>query len=204
MHDSNRYRADEVLHYWFGEIGDDGNVTEDRSALWWRKSPETDAAIRERYEPLVQAVARGEYDRWGESGSGRLALIIALDQFPRNIYRDMPQAFAYDAQARALTRAGLERRQDRELPLVQRVFFYLPLEHAEDRDLQAESVRLFAQLRDEAPEHLHETFANYLEYAVRHQEIVDRFGRFPHRNGVLGRKSTEEEVAFLKEPGSSF
>lgn len=204
MHDSNRYAADEVLHYWFGDIGSDGNVPTDRAALWWKKDPETDADIRERYEPLVQAVAHGEYDAWRKNASGRLALIIALDQFPRNIYRDRPQAFAYDAQARQLALEGIRRGQDRELPLVQRVFFYLPLEHAEDRGLQTESVRLFTQLRDEAPEHLRETFDNYLDYAIRHQEIVDRFGRFPHRNEVLGRTSTAEEVEFLKEPGSSF
>lgn len=194
----------EIIDFWFGEIGDDGHVTSDRSWLWWKKDPQTDATIRERYEALVQAVAAGEYASWLDTAPGRLARIIVLDQFSRNIYRDTPQAFAYDAMALQMSLDGIQNGHDRQLPLVQRVFFYLPLEHAEDRAMQAESVRLFTLLRDEAPPHLQETYTNYLEYAERHKVIVDRFGHFPHRNAILGRESTAEEVAFLQEPGSSF
>lgn len=198
------YTPQEVLDFWFGDIGDDGNVTEDRSWLWWKKDPQTDAKIRAQYEDLVQAVAAGGYEEWLDTAAGRLARIIVVDQFPRNIYRDTPQAFAYDALARQMALDGVGAGHDEELPLVQRVFFYLPLEHAEDRALQAESVRLFTVLRDQAPAHLRETFDNYLDFAERHQVIVDRFRHFPHRNEILGRKATAEEEAFLKEPGSSF
>lgn len=198
------YTPQEVLDFWFGEIGEDGNVTTDRSWLWWKKDSQTDATIRERFEDLVQAVAAGKYADWLDTGAGRLARIIALDQFTRNIYRDTSGAFAYDSAALQMSLDGIATEQDQELPLIQRVFFYLPLEHAEDRAMQAESVRLFAALRDQAPPHLHETFANYLDFAERHKVIVDRFGRFPHRNEILGRESTAEELAFLQEPGSSF
>lgn len=191
-------RYQDVLDFWFGEIGPDGNVTDDRS-WWWQKNPELDEQIRTTYEPLIQAIANNELLEWEETPPSRLALIIALDQFTRNSYRDTPQAFAYDPLARRLTLSGLEHGYDLQLPLIQRVFFYMPLEHAEDRALQRRSVALFAQLAEE-----NEAFAHYLDFAEQHKVIIDRFGRFPHRNEILGRETTAEEAEFLTQPGSSF
>jgi uncharacterized protein (DUF924 family) len=197
-------RIEEILEFWFGAIDDDGNVVEDRSSLWWKKSPETDSLIRERFEADVREAVAGARDEWAKTARGCLALIVTLDQFPRNIYRDKPDAFGCDEKARAVALAGLERGLDRQLPLIQRVFYYLPLEHAETRQLQRRSVELFSRLVVKAPEQLQKTFAAYLDYAEKHQVIVDRFGRFPHRNVILGRHSTREELTFLEQPGSSF
>ena len=188
----------DVLNFWFGDIGPDGKVTDDRS-WWWQKNADLDEKIRARYEPLIQGIDRGDLLEWEETPASRLALIIALDQFPRNSYRDTPQAFAYDPLARRLTLGGLQRGYDQQLPLVQRVFFYMPLEHAEDRALQKQSVALFQTLAEEDS-----AFAHYLDFAERHKVIIDQFGRFPHRNEILGRESTPEEAEFLTQPNSSF
>jgi uncharacterized protein (DUF924 family) len=195
---SDHDKINEILEFWFGEIGADGNVVEDRSALWWKKNPEADALIRRRFEELVQQAGRGELD-WAGTPRGCLALIIALDQLPRNIYRDTARAFAFDGKALELALGGLASGADCELPPIQRVFFYMPLEHAESRELQRRSVELFTELAGTSP-----AFEVYLDFARQHQAIIERFGRFPHRNAILGRQSTREELAFLEQPGSSF
>jgi uncharacterized protein (DUF924 family) len=194
----------EILEYWFGPLDEHGLTVLDKSPLWWQKNPETDAEIRARFEPTAQAAARGELHDWAETPAGCTALIVALDQFPRNMYRDTPAAFAADPLALAVSTEGIARNHDLALPLVYRVFFYLPLEHAEDRQIQAQSVGHFVQLLEQAPPPARKAAATYLDFAKRHQVIIDRFGRFPHRNQILGRRSTEEELAFLEEPGSSF
>ncbi|MDN3519428.1 DUF924 family protein [Aquisalimonas lutea] len=193
-----------ILEYWFGDAPDDGTVAAQRGALWWSKSDAVDEDIRARFETTVQAAGRDELDDWAATARGRLALIILTDQFPRNMYRGTPAAFAFDAKARALCLEGLAAGQDRELRPIQRVFWYMPLEHSEDLAHQDRSVALFRELRDEVGAQLRETFQVNLDFAVRHQEIIQRFGRFPHRNAILGRTSTPEELAFLEEPGSSF
>jgi uncharacterized protein (DUF924 family) len=194
----------EILDFWFGELDRHGVAVEDRSELWWSKNDQLDALVKERFEADVREAAAGRRDSWATTPTGSLALIVSLDQFPRNIYRDTPEAFAHDPKARACCLQGLAQGLDRELGLDQRCFYYLPLEHAEDRALQERSVAMFAELLRIAPEKHEPVFASYLEYAERHREIIDRFGRFPHRNDVLGRASTPDELAFLKEPGSSF
>ena len=175
--------------------------------LWWGKDEATDASLRERFSATLAAARRGELDDWTTNARGRLALILVHDQLSRNIHRGSPEAFASDAMARALTHAGLELGHDRELAPLERVFMYLPLEHSEDLAEQDECVGLFEALATEAkavsPEE-GSRFAFYLTFAERHREIIARFGRFPHRNAVLGRASTDEELAFLTEPGSSF
>jgi uncharacterized protein (DUF924 family) len=194
----------ELLEFWFGQVAADGTVPAERMTMWWKKDPAIDETIRARFEPVVARAAAGELDDWANTAAGRLALIISLDQFPRNIYRGEPRAFAFDARAQALCLEGLERGHDRELLPIQRTFHYLPLEHAEDRTLQQRCVELFEALQREASPALAETFASYLDFAVQHARIIERFGRFPHRNAVLGRASTDEELAFLQQPGSSF
>lgn len=199
MHD-----PDTILQFWFGDSADDAVVAAQQSGLWWSKNARTDTQIRERFEPLVTAAAAGELDGWCATARGWLALIILLDQFPRNIYRDTPAAFALDASAQKLCIEGLAAGIDQQLRPIQRVFFYLPLEHAEDREYQARSVALFKHLATRRPPEQAALFTRFVGYAERHQVIVERFGRFPHRNVILGRSSTPEEIEFLRQPGSSF
>lgn len=196
--------SDSIITFWFGNSSDDATVAKQQSALWWAKRDETDALIRQRFEPSVIAAGKGELQDWTATPNGRLALIILLDQFTRNIYRDTPAAFSLDAQARALCLAGLEAGDDKALRAIQRVFFYLPLEHSENVEHQRRSVALFSALAAAASAPERALFAGFADYAVKHQVIIDRFGRFPHRNAILGRPSTPEEVEFLKQPGSSF
>lgn len=196
--------AADVLAFWFEPESGDGDVTRARRRLWWGKDSAVDAAIRERYAALVAAAAAGRHDRWADSPLGRLALIILFDQFPRNMHRDTAQAFAHDPLARRLALDGIETRADQALRPIERVFFYLPLEHAESLELQERSVSLFGALAAAVPEAEREQYRGYADYAIRHRDIIARFGRFPHRNRILGRDSTPEEAAFLQQPGSSF
>jgi len=195
---------DTIHEFWFGTSRDDATVAAERAKLWWIKRDETDFAIRQRFESTVQKAARHELDAWAATPRGRLALIILTDQFPRNMYRNTPQAFAHDELARAWCREGLRGNVHRALRPIERVFFYLPLEHSESMDDQEQAVALFRELADEADAQAKEVFAGFLDYALRHREVIAQFGRFPHRNHILGRISTEAEVIFLNKPGSSF
>jgi len=196
--------AQTVLEFWFGPASDDVTTATRQAGTWWGKHPDTDAIIRTRFAALVEAAANGELDNWDASAEGELARIILLDQFPRNIYRNDPRCFANDGLALALSLSGLKQQSDRALRPVERIFFYLPLEHAEELACQDRSVELFTRLAEEIPEEQRSTFAGFLDYAHRHRDIIARFGRFPHRNAILGRSSTPEELEFLKQPGSSF
>lgn len=168
------------------------------------KSEATDKEIRNRFLSYVVAAGAGELDEWRESASGRLALILLLDQFTRNIYRDTPEAFARDERARELCVSGLAEGADQALRPIERVFFYLPLEHSEDIEDQDRCVALFQQLAEDVPAHWKPAFDGFIDFAIRHQAIIQQFGRFPHRNAILGRESTPEETGFLAGPGSSF
>ena len=178
-------RIEEILDFWFGEL---------RPEDWFNGGEAVDARIRERFLDLHESLREQVPEEWRASARGTLAAAIALDQFPRNMYRNDPRAFAADAAAIALVKEALDRGFDRELSDEERKFLYLPFEHSEDPAEQARSVALFSMLGDETT----------LDYARQHQVIIDRFGRFPHRNETLGRPSTPEEIAFLEEPGSSF
>ena len=193
-----------VLGYWFGESPATSATDPACARRWWSKQDEVDQDIRDRFGAAVQQAAAGDLDAWAETGEGRLALIVLLDQFPRNMHRGTPAAFAHDALARQHTLQGLEHGQFATLLPVQKTFAYLPLEHAEDLALQDRSVDLFRALSTEAPTSQTAVFDNYLGFAERHREVIRRFGRFPHRNAILGRESTPEETAFLLTPGSSF
>jgi uncharacterized protein (DUF924 family) len=188
-------RAHEVLQFWFGEGPPYANRPE-----WFRKSDDFDREIERRFAPLIDAALRDELQAWAADTDSALARVIVLDQFTRNVHRNTPKAFAGDTLALAAAQAMVAAGQDRALAPVQRVFVYLPFEHAEDLAAQARSVDLFAALAADAPE----AGDGWLDYARRHQVIVARFGRFPHRNAILGRPSTPEETDFLKQPGSSF
>ncbi|MER0328507.1 DUF924 family protein [Aeromonas veronii] len=194
-----------LLDLWFGDEADDVLWATRQAPLWWGKSSETDALLASRFGELAEAAAKGSLAHWADAPSGRLALILLLDQLPRNIHRGTPAAFAQDPQARDLCLKGLSIGADKSLSPLERVFFYLPLEHAESREQQARSVALFEALAaEQAGTPAQATFAGFADFARRHQVIIERFGRFPHRNDILGRTSTPEEAAFLQQPGSGF
>ena len=196
--------SENVLAFWFGAPGSAATVAERQSKLWFGKSPENDQAVIDRFAATLTAATAGHLDHWIDTPRGRLALVIVLDQFPHHIYRDQPQAFATDPQSLALSLAALESGENRQLAPIERVFLYLPLEHAESLAMQEQSVLLYAQLAHEAAADEHALFDNFLDYARKHLDVVARFGRFPHRNAILGRPSTPDEVEFLKQPGSRF
>lgn len=164
---------------------------------WFAKRNSFDSAIRLKFEPVHHAAARGQYDRWMETAEGALALLLLLDQFPRNLYRGSAHAFATDPKARALARQAVALGHDQALEPQLRPFFYLPFEHSEALADQDESVRLTTALRDQSGDE------DTLKWALIHRDIIARFGRFPHRNPCLGRMTTSEEQAFLDEGGFS-
>ena len=189
--------AQEVLDFWFGAPTTPTFGTD--RVEWFRKDLGFDDSIRTRFGALIERGLRGELEAWANAPTSALAQVIVLDQFTRNVYRDTPRAFAGDARALAAARAMVGARQDEALPPFQRAFVYLPFEHAEGLEMQNEGVRLYTRLVAIAPEQ-----ASGLDYAERHRAIIERFGRFPHRNRILGRQSTPEESAFLLTPGSGF
>ena len=190
----------DVLDFWFGKETDPEYGTVRNQ--WFTKNPDFDDQMRSLFLPHYQQAASGNLDSWQAQPHSCLALIILLDQFPRNAFRDKPQAFATDPLALAVTNFALDRRFDQALLPVLRWFVYLPLEHDENLVNQERSVQLFLALKDEYPKDPHSV--DTYNYALRHRDIIARFGRFPHRNGILGRKSTPAEIEFLQQPGSSF
>ena len=193
-----------LLDYWFGKLDAAGLPPDDRYSLWFSAHPDVDAQLRTAFGELPARADAGGLDDWLVTPEGRLAAILATDQLPRNLHRDSAEAFAQDPQSCAWALAGIELAADRALPPIQRVFFYLPLEHAEDLGLQDQSVTLFEQLEREAPAGGARMFAAFTDYARKHREVIARFGRFPHRNGVLGRATTDEEARYLAEHGRGF
>jgi len=186
----------EVLEFWFG-ASDSPEFGRNRRC-WFEKSVEFDAQMRERFLATHEAAAAGTLATWAARPLAALALTVVLDQFPRNMFRGQPRAFATDADALAVARTMVAHRFDGLLLPVQRLFAYLPFEHAEDLAAQRESLALLEGLRGD------ETSTDAITYAMRHYAVIERFGRFPHRNAILGRASTPEEVAFLAQPGASF
>lgn len=196
--------TEDVLDFWFGACGSASEIAARQRKLWFGKSAENDQAVSDRFAATLAAASAGKLGHWANSPRGRLALVIVLDQFPHHIFRDQPQAFATDPQALALSLAALTANEDRQLTPIERVFLYLPLEHAESIEMQERSVSLYAALASEATADERALFEDFLDYARKHRDVVARFGRFPHRNAILGRPSTPDEVEFLKQPGSRF
>ncbi|WP_325437896.1 DUF924 family protein [Pseudomonas nitroreducens] len=193
-----------LLDWWFGNALDANEVAAQRNALWFGKSACQDVDSENRFGGLVRQALDGGLQEWEREPQSWLALILLLDQLPRMIFRDTPRAYAGDARAQQLVRQGLAADFDRQLPRIERVFVYIVLEHAEDLASQNEAVRLYEELQSESSDSEKVLFAGYLAYARKHQVVIDRFGRFPHRNLILGRDSTAEEAQFLTEPGSRF
>jgi uncharacterized protein (DUF924 family) len=193
-----------IRAYWFGRQPDDLAVIKECSHRWWSKDEAVDRDIRQRFEPVMTLAQERALDHWASSPHGLLALLLLTDQFPRNVYRNTGQAFSFDPLARIWCEAGLQSGADLELRPIERVFFYLPLEHSESLADQERSVELYERLIAGLDERQRPEFEGFLWFAKRHQEIIQRFGRFPHRNEILGRQSSPEEQAFLEEKGSSF
>jgi len=193
--------VDKILDFWFGEIKD-GFTKESRGKLWYIAKEETDNTIKKLFMGLIIKAGNKELD-WKQTAKGRLALIILLDQFTRNVYRKTKEAFAYDKYALELCKEGLQLKHDKELCFVHRLFFYHPLQHSENIEDQKLSVKLVEQLKQEVPEQNKKKIEGFLRYAKQHHDIINKFGRFPHRNEVLGRESTKEELEYL-ESGKRF
>lgn len=196
--------VEDVLAFWFGEAADEVDVFAAKSAQWFAKNADVDAEICARFGTLRESAIAGEIERWRPTAHGTLALIILVDQFSRNLFRDDARAFAHDSLARGWASAAVREGVDRALRPIERVFLYLPFEHSEALADQDRSVALFTALRDAAPSRLRDRYANFLDYANRHRDVIERFGRFPHRNAALGRASTAQELIFLDQPGTSF
>jgi uncharacterized protein (DUF924 family) len=186
---------DEVLDFWFGPRGsaEHGKSRE----LWFRKDAAVDQSIRARFGGAVETALAGGFGEW-TTPRGALARVLLLDQFTRNIYRETPRAFAGDSLALGISRAAVANRDDQALLPVERWFLYMPFEHAEDPAAQHASLDLFARLRDETG------LIEPIAWAERHAAVIRRFGRYPHRNAILGRDSTAKEIEFLAKPGSEF
>jgi uncharacterized protein (DUF924 family) len=187
----------EVLDYWFGPLSR-GVATPARRRRWFSASAADDDAIRARFAHLIERAAGGGLDGWLASPGGALAFILICDQFPRQAFRGTPRAFATDTIARRAARRGIEQGQDRGFGVDQRAFFYMPFQHAESRIDQHLSVGLFSALCENAPKDSRDLAASFLEHALEHRDVVLQFGRFPHRNDLIGRRSTPAERRFLE------
>ncbi|MBE7376268.1 DUF924 family protein [Pseudomonas lopnurensis] len=194
----------QLLDWWFGQGATAAEIYAGKHALWFGYKPAQDAQARERFGAWVQEALDGGLQEWAEQPEGWLALLLLLDQLPRMIHRGTPRAFAGDARALQLAREGLAHGGDMLLAPIQRVFVYLVLEHTENLAVQDLAVAHFAALRDIAAADEQKPFGEFLDYAERHREVISRFGRFPHRNAILGRDCSAAEAAFLALPGSGF
>lgn len=195
--------AQKILSFWFGALNGDV-IPKEKHYFWFEQNKETDDFIKESFEFLFQKSNSGELNNWLKDSKGLLAWVVLLDQFSRNIYRESPKAFEQDKKALQLSLNIILAGLDKKYKPAERIFLYLPLEHSEILDVQRKSVGLFKILLDESSPENKQILEVTYQYAIRHKEIIEMFGRFPHRNKILGRESTEEEIEFLKTPGSSF
>lgn len=196
--------AESVLSFWFGDDLSTLDAILARCIVWFARDPSFDEQIRVRFGDLPTHAEQGHLDTWQDDARSSLALVLVLDQFPRNLHRDSNRCFAYDPIAHRVALDAIDRGFDAELAPVEASFLYLPFEHAEDIESQRRSVVLFEQLLDRVPEEMRPHFESTLSFARRHHEVIKRFGRFPHRNALLGRSSTDEELNYLESGGETF
>ena len=201
--------ARQVRDFWFGQLPHSAAALNRRMRFWFGDESSAvrqrrDEQIRRRFGELFERAARGELAGWADGPRRRLSLVLLLDQFPRNMFRGTARAFAYDAPALALTLSGMQSAADAALDVVERIFFYMPLQHAESYEVHEESVAAFRRLLSEAPEELKPIFASAVRSAENHRAIIAQFGRFPHRNRALGRASTHGEQEWLRVGGDTF
>ncbi len=196
---------EDVIHFWFGDLSRPGADPLAKAQQWWKQDEAFDREIRERFQATLERGVRGELASWESSAHGRLALVVLYDQLSRNMFRDTARAFGQDALARAAATKAFESDDDRTLASMETSFLLMPFMHAEDLVLQQRAIEGYEKMRDAATaEKLRAELAKSVTYAERHAKIIERFRRFPHRNAILGRASTEDELEFLRQPGSSF
>lgn len=197
-------KQDEILLYWFGNIQKEEAPEDSKQKIWFFKSDSTDNEIKEKFLKDVENAISDIYCDWEDNPYSALSLILLLDQFTRNIYRDTPLAFSGDNKALEIAEKSINKGFDKLFHPIKRVFFYMPFEHSEDINMQKKLLELFSNLISESKDDLKPLIEGFNDYAQKHYDIVEKFGRFPHRNKILGRESTNEEIEFLKQPGSSF
>lgn len=198
----NRY--EDVLKFWFGDSLKETKPDDSKSKLWFIKSENTDKEIKDNFLDDVESCLNNNYDDWIDKPESTLASIILLDQFTRNIFRDTPKAFSGDSKALDVSIKAIEKGFDKMFHPTKRIFFYLPFEHSEDINIQRRSLELFDILIEESSPDLKDKMSYFKDYAKRHYDVIEKFGRFPHRNKILSRESTFDEIEFLKQPNSSF
>jgi uncharacterized protein (DUF924 family) len=193
-----------IHELWFGELDAEGRAQPDKVQKWFSKDPAFDQLIRKRFQEYIDAAFMGAFDRWTKNDEGLVALIVFVDQFPRNMFRDTPRSFAYDKKGLALANLALYEDRYLQMPALYAYFSLMPTMHSEILEVQEKGLEAFTRLLDKVPAVHKELIGTAHRYAKAHRDIIARFGRFPHRNLILGRDSTPEEIAFLQEPGSSF
>ena len=204
LSDDDRARVSNVLELWFPEREFGAPQIDARLDLWFSASPELDARLRLEFIDDITAASERKLQHWGSEPESRVALILLIDQFRRNIYRGTPKAFSHDRIALKLAVEGIIARMDRKLNPIHRVFFYMPLQHAESLRVQKKSVQVFSSLAGSVSETLRQTFETFAQFAELHHDIIARFGRFPHRNAILGRPNTQEEETYLSDDAPGF
>ncbi len=202
--DEDQVRIESVLAFWFKEQELSAPQVDRRMDVWFCEDPLFDLEIKKEFSDDVRAASEGRLEHWGHSPRGRLALILLLDQFRRNIYRNTPEAFAMDRVALKTCVEGAMAKKDRGLALIEKAFFFMPLQHAESLKVQVKSVEIFNKLTEAASPTQHETFQTIAHFAELHHDIIERFGRFPHRNKILGRNNTPEENEYLDGDSPTF
>ncbi len=202
--DEDQARIDAIVSFWFKEQDLTAPQIDQRMEIWFGEDPVFDHEVKEKFADEVDAACLGEISHWAAEPHGRLALILLIDQFRRNIHRGTAEAFATDKLALKLCVEGAMEQKDKGLTPIQRVFFYMPLQHAESKKVQAKSVELYNRLAEAVSATDRETFLTIAQFAELHKDIVDQFGRFPHRNKLLNRENTAEEAEFLAGDSPDF
>ena len=202
--DEDQLRIDAIIAFWFREQELSAPQIDHRMDIWFGEDPAFDHEVKEEFAGDVSNASEGKLNHWAHDPRGRLALILLLDQFRRNIYRNTAKAYERDNVALKLCVEGAMAKKDKGLTPIQRAFFYMPLQHAESRKVQAKAVELFSKLAEAVTPTYQETFLTMVQFAELHRDIIERFGRFPHRNKVLGRKNTPEENEFLAGDSPDF
>ena len=202
--DEDVARIDEILSLWFKEQALSAPQIDRRMDIWFGEDAEFDAAIKAEFEDDMERASQGQLDHWADEPRGRLALILLIDQFRRNVYRNTAKAFSHDKLALKLCVEGAMAKKDKGLTPIQKVFFYMPLQHAESAKVQAKSVELFNKLAESVSPTFQETFLTVAQFAELHKDVIDQYGRFPHRNELLGRENTPEEDEYLAGDSPDF
>lgn len=202
--DADQIRIEAILSFWFKEQALSAPQIDQRMDIWFTEDPVFDHEIEKEFTEEIALASKGALNHWGHSARGRLALILLIDQFRRNIYRGTAKAFEKDRLALELCVKGAMEKKDKELTPIEKVFFYMPLQHAESRKVQAKSVELYRRLAESVSPTLRETFMAVAEFAELHKDIVDQFGRFPHRNKLLNRENTPQEQEYLAGDSPDF